>query len=378
MLFRQSVGTRGVYNSSRSGEELVYSSGHKRAALLNQLCIRFGKGYGVSTDICPICGLDGAEETPPPANKNASVITCERCGRYMMAGRMVKTWRRRRAEGERHSPEDEQLLPYLSAYTRQTYEHGGKTELDSNNWRDYSGQHSKTSEEQKIHKLLALIQKRTQVPGYSAPLNCDLDYPCIDAASLEECSQLLEDLKGRKLLKYIWQTRASYEVTILSTGRRYLEEISRQVLTIGRTDFRAVPEAARQDLTKAADRYTRGDLSGALTAACAAVDSACARVFEEKGLGDPAKVPSFQQKVMTSLRANGAFQRLESELISIGWNSEDAHRLAQNLEGSLNQAAYVMQTLRSKMSDAHGSKAVLQPVVFDSLKWTVIIVVQLG
>jgi hypothetical protein len=36
-----------------------------------------------------------------------------------------------------------------------------------------------------------------------------------------------------------------------------------------------------------------------------------------------------------------------------------------------------MQTLRSKMSDAHGSKAALEAVVFDSLKWAAIIAMQL-
>jgi hypothetical protein len=107
------------------------------------------------------------------------------------------------------------------------------------------------------------------------------------------------------------------------------------------------------------------------------VDSACARIYKEKGLGDPAKVQSFQQKVMTALRANGAFERLESDLIGIAWDSENARRLAHNLEGSLNQATYVMQSLRSKMSDAHGSKPALEAVVFDSLKWAAIIAVQL-
>jgi len=44
------------------------------------------------------------------------------------------------------------------------------------------------------------------------------------------------------------------------------------------------------------------------------------------------------------------------------------------LLGSLNQAAYVMQTLRSKMGDVHGTKPVLEPLVFDSLKWASLIV----
>jgi hypothetical protein len=330
----------------------------------------------VRTDICPICGLDASIRE----DSDALDVICARCGTFRIVKTALPGVEAVRKKGVR--PESEQrndwlLLQFLPAYTRQKSERGEKVKLNSRNWQDFAQQHSKTSEKQKLRKLLALIQKRTKITGHSALLNCDLDYPCIDAASLEECSQILHNLKDRKLLNSTRETGATYLVTLDVAGRQYLEEISRQVLTIGEMDYEAVPEASRQDLIKASDRYRSGDLSGALAAACAAVDSGCARVFEEKKLGDPTKVSSFQQKVMTSLRANGAFQRLESELISIGWNSEDAHRLAQNLEGSLNQAAYVMQTLRSKMSDAHGSKAVLEPVVFDSLKWAATIAVQL-
>ena len=68
-----------------------------------------------------------------------------------------------------------------------------------------------------------------------------------------------------------------------------------------------------------------------------------------------------------------AFRTLETELIEIGWDDSQAQRLVQNLKGSLNQAAFVMQTLRSRMSDAHGSKPTIEAVVFDSLKWSMII-----
>jgi hypothetical protein len=321
--------------------------------------------------------LGDQEESQLPI-KEVFVINCKRCSGYEIDETLAEYFRKiftHRAQSVGFTPEDERLLPYLSAYTRQKNERGETVELHSGNWRGCALQHNNTPEEQKLHKLLALIQNRTQIPGYSAPLDCNLDYPLIDAASLEECSDLLDDLKKRGFLKYNRQTGASYNVTILSPGRRYMEERSRQA--IGEMDYEAVPEAARHDLMKAAERYRSGDLSGALAAACAAVESACARVFKEKNLGDPAKVPSFQQKVIKSLRANDAFKRLESELTGIGWDSGDARQLAQDLEASLNRAASVMQALRSKMSDAHGSKVVLKPVVFDALKWATIIASQL-
>jgi len=53
-----------------------------------------------------------------------------------------------------------------------------------------------------------------------------------------------------------------------------------------------VPEVARTDLVKAASRYQDGDLSGALAAACAAVDSATNMVYSRYSLGDPPKTDS--------------------------------------------------------------------------------------
>jgi hypothetical protein len=48
--------------------------------------------------------------------------------------------------------------------------------------------------------------------------------------------------------------------------------------------------------------------------------------------------------------------------------------LRENLKGSLNQMAFVMQKLRAKMSDVHGTKEVLKPLVLDSLKYAQILI----
>lgn len=49
------------------------------------------------------------------------------------------------------------------------------------------------------------------------------------------------------------------------------------------------------------------------------------------------------------------------------WLSRD--RLA-NLDGSLNQAAYIMQKLRADMGDVHGTKPVIAALIYDSIKWS--------
>ena len=63
--------------------------------------------------------------------------------------------------------------------------------------------------------------------------------------------------------------------------------------------------------------------------------------------------------------------KIKKELTELGWNQIDI--FVNNPEGSLNQAAYVMQSLRSKMGDVHGTKPTLKPLVYDSLKWASLI-----
>lgn len=133
-----------------------------------------------------------------------------------------------------------------------------------------------------------------------------------------------------------------------------------------------LPVESRGDLAKAAQRLRDGDLSGALSAACGAVDAATSVVYENSGLGDPGKA-SFQERCKRALGTKGVFVALEQELRSLGWKDSDIVLFKKNFEGALNQGAYVMQTLRSKMGDVHGTKPILKPMVFDSLKWAELI-----
>ena len=139
------------------------------------------------------------------------------------------------------------------------------------------------------------------------------------------------------------------------------------------TELAELPEAARTDLEKAATRLRDGDLGGTLTAACAAVDSATNAVYLELGLESQPN-DGFQARYKNALNKKDIFTKITDELISLGWESSDADVLVKNLYGALNQGAFVMQSLRSKMSDVHGSKHVLQPLVFDSLKWAALMV----
>ena len=64
---------------------------------------------------------------------------------------------------------------------------------------------------------------------------------------------------------------------------------------------------------------------------------------------------------------------MQSELRDIGWDEPDINPLSSNLDGSLNQAAFVMQKLRSNMGDVHGTKPVVSALVYDSIKWSLLL-----
>lgn len=133
-------------------------------------------------------------------------------------------------------------------------------------------------------------------------------------------------------------------------------------------EARYLPESALSEISTALARLVDDDRDGALAAACGAVETATADVYRMKSLGEPASEDSFQKKAMTAISACGKLSDLEAELVSLGWAPKDADLLRKSLIGMLNQAAFVMQSLRSRMSDVHGAKPALESVVFDALK----------
>jgi hypothetical protein len=156
-------------------------------------------------------------------------------------------------------------------------------------------------------------------------------------------------------------------------GWQYIEGKLIPIELLESYDLKSVPDSSRPDLAKAAARFLDGDLTGAITSACGAVESACAEIYKLKNLGNISNDKSFQTKVIKAIKANGKLDKIRSNLISLGWDSKDAKQIYENLSKSLNQAAFVMQSLRSRMGDVHGSKESLKPIVYDSIKWAMII-----
>ena len=133
------------------------------------------------------------------------------------------------------------------------------------------------------------------------------------------------------------------------------------------------PEVCRADLLKSAQRLRDGDLGGAISAACGAVDSATSQVYREFNLGDPGNA-SFQERCKRAAQAKGVLASLDEQLESLGWEKAEVVQFHRNLDGALKQGAYVLQTLRSHMGDVHGSKPILRSLVFDCLRWAELLV----
>lgn len=134
-------------------------------------------------------------------------------------------------------------------------------------------------------------------------------------------------------------------------------------------DLIPLRESAHQELLKAARRLQDGDLSGALSAACGALDAATSEIYQRYGLGNE-QHSSFQERIKRCMTALDVEEKFAAELEDIGWSPADIGPLTSNLMGSLNQATYVMQKLRSRMGDVHGTKPVVAAVVYDAIKWS--------
>ncbi|MBU2568939.1 MAG: hypothetical protein KJ725_02685 [Gammaproteobacteria bacterium] len=110
-------------------------------------------------------------------------------------------------------------------------------------------------------------------------------------------------------------------------------------------DLTELDPLAREDLVKASTKFRDGDLSGAISSACAAIDSVTANVYQKKeGLGSVSD-SSFQERCNKSLEAVGIFEAIQNQLEEIQWKNSNVNFLKKNLKQSINQAAFVMQTL---------------------------------
>jgi hypothetical protein len=119
---------------------------------------------------------------------DATEYHCACCGKFRMT-------RPLRINLERSlDDEEEQLLPYLSAHTRQASEQGIVVELLPNNWQAFALAHQRTRVSSKRLMLLRVLANRSKYPGDLVSLDFSTDYPLIDAISGNELKFFLDHL----------------------------------------------------------------------------------------------------------------------------------------------------------------------------------------
>lgn len=153
-------------------------------------------------------------------------------------------------------------------------------------------------------------------------------------------------------------------------GKHGFQYLDGAFVPVGVLDAREavhLPTRSASELARAAARLAAGDLSGAVTSACGAVDLATQHVYAMQGLGNPGG-DSFSARVRRSFKALRIGDGLQSELKALGMSERDATEAATQTLRSAEHAADALQVLRRAMGDTHGSRPAVAAVAYNTVK----------
>jgi len=154
-------------------------------------------------------------------------------------------------------------------------------------------------------------------------------------------------------------------------GQHGFQFINGVFIPVGMLDAREagfLPPTSASELARATARLVDGDESGAITAACGAVDLVTQNIYQRDNLGDPGTT-SFQAKVNTALDRLNVFDDMKEKYIELGMSEADAISITDNIKSATNNAAQALQVLRRTMGDVHGSRPALRQTAYDAIKW---------
>jgi hypothetical protein len=151
-------------------------------------------------------------------------------------------------------------------------------------------------------------------------------------------------------------------------GYEYVDGTFVHAAFIDQREARYLPPSSASELAKAMKRLLDGDETGAITAACGAVDTLTQQLYTSHSLGDPAK-SAFAAKVNTAASRLNIFEEMREELTALGMKEDEARDVVANMQKATNNAAQMLQTLRRTMGDVHGSKPALRRSAYDAIKW---------
>src|SRR5437773_2629029 len=134
---------------------------------------------------CPLCGWDARIENLGDADN----VKCALCGEFKITASL-------RAVGFAHTDPSEEnpLLPYLRAHTRQASERRQGVTLDTNNWRDFALAHEGTPCSRRVQKVLDLVASRCE-PGTRGKIEIHADAPLVGVNSDHQFSYILRYLE---------------------------------------------------------------------------------------------------------------------------------------------------------------------------------------
>jgi hypothetical protein len=140
---------------------------------------------------CAICLRPAAREWLSPLT--VVETTCRRCGTYRMTHAFDEALAASRVQHDGELAEDdERLLPYLSAHTRQAVE--PVSLAASVDWRALARQHQLTSVSTKLSRLLGFLARASDCPGAWVPFDESAECPLFDVGSTEELEYLAKYL----------------------------------------------------------------------------------------------------------------------------------------------------------------------------------------
>jgi hypothetical protein len=132
-------------------------------------------------DRCPLCNLiaNSVHST------DGDHVKCANCGEFNVVRTLLRT--------AFAAKDKKDLLPYLSAHTRQATEREETITLDTANWKNYALLHQNTPVSRKLIKLLELTAERSKPAGSPVRFS-HTDAPLVDAKNENELAYLLEQL----------------------------------------------------------------------------------------------------------------------------------------------------------------------------------------
>ena len=163
------------------------------------------------------------------------------------------------------------------------------------------------------------------------------------------------------------EARASISSLLKQYGYRYESGTLVREVALDDREARYLPETAMSEIARAMERLALGDESGAITAACGAIDATATHLYEKHQLGD--SNASFQAKVNTVLNRLKVFDRLEHELTELRVKPQDAKKIRDELCEATRHATEALQVIRRANGDVHGAKPTYTKMAYDTIKW---------